>query len=69
MYLNLKTEMIKMGITIEQVASKLNLSGKTISNKIEGKTPFSYEEALNIKEIFFPYCDMQWLFKKIDLAG
>lgn len=66
MYLNLKTEMMKMGITIEEIASKLGLTRGTIFNKIEGKTPLTYDEAMAIKDQFFPYADLQWLFKKIN---
>ena len=31
---------------------------------LNGVTPLTLNEALKIKEVYFPYADMQWLFKK-----
>lgn len=64
MYLNLKKEMDRNGITIEDLSKSLNLHRNTISNKINGSTPLSIEEGMKIRNIFFEYADFQYLFKK-----
>lgn len=68
MLLNLKTEMQKMRVTNNDIAEKLGVSRGTVENKIKGESPLTFEEALKIKDVFFPYADMQWLFKKTNIA-
>lgn len=64
MYLNLKKEMERNGITIEDISKRLNLHRNTVSNKINGLTPLSIEEGITIRNAFFDYADFQYLFKK-----
>jgi hypothetical protein len=65
MYLNLLTEMNRIDVTIEQIADALGLHRNSVSNKINGNTPWTFEEALTIRDKFFPYADIQYLFTKI----
>lgn len=62
-YLNLKGEMAKKNITIENIAKLLNMHRNTIAKKINGPSSFSIEEAFAIKKEFFPDCDMKNLFE------
>lgn len=62
-YLNLKGEMAKKNITIEDIAKLLNMHRNSISKKINGPSSFSIEEAFAVKKKFFPDCDMKELFK------
>lgn len=62
-YLNLKGEMAKKNITIENVAKFLHMHRNTIAKKINGPSSFSIEEAFAIKNEFFPDCDMKNLFE------
>lgn len=64
MYLNLKKEMERNGITIEDISKSLELHRNTVSNKLDGRTPLSIEEGIKIRNTFFEYADFQYLFKK-----
>lgn len=63
MILNLKTEMERNNYTIEKLADVLGIHRNTMMNKLEGKTPLSFEEAQELKEKLFPYADIQYLCK------
>lgn len=67
MYLNLKTEMDRNKISIEKVAEILNIHRNSASNKINGESKFTIEEAFNLRETLFPYADLQYLFKSISI--
>lgn len=45
MYLNLRYQMCKQGITPRMLANELNLSEKSICNKLNRKTEFNITEA------------------------
>ena len=64
MYENLKFEMQKADITIEQIAEDLGVHRNTASNKINGETPLAIEEAIVIRNMRFPHLDFFYLFKK-----
>lgn len=64
MYLNLKKEMERNNVSIDDIARNLDLHRNTVSNKINGNTPLSIEEGIKIRNIFFEYADFQYLFKK-----
>lgn len=63
-YLNLKKEMERNGVTIEDISKSLELHRNTVSNKLNGNTPLSIEEGIKIRNTFFEYADFQYLFKK-----
>ncbi len=63
-YLILIGEMAKRSITIEAVSKLLGLHRNTISNKLNGKTPFSIDEAIEIKDAFFSDWKMEELFRR-----
>ncbi|MED1267407.1 hypothetical protein P4U03_12370 [Bacillus mycoides] len=63
MYPNLRAEMARKGIVITQISSHLNLRYATVSDKINGKFRFYYDEALEIKETFFPDHNLEYLFE------
>jgi plasmid maintenance system antidote protein VapI len=64
MYANLKTEMAVKGVTIEAIAELLGIHRNSVSNKINGNSSFTIEEAVCIKDAHFRYADMQYLFRK-----
>mgnify|MGYP000355716433 FL=1 len=51
---NLKAEMAKCGVTVEAIAEVLKIHRNSASNKINGKSSFTIEEAFEIKTVFFP---------------
>ena len=62
-YTNLKGEIAKKGITQIEIATTLNIHPNTVTNKINGESSFSIEEAFEIKRCFFPEMDLSYLFK------
>lgn len=52
------------GITIRAFAKVLGVDERTIQNKIKGKTPFTYPEAVLSKKELFPEYDLEYLFKE-----
>ena len=71
MYLNLKLEMERTSISIEQIADELGIHRNSASNKLNGTTPFTVEEAIRLRDRFFAYADFQYLFRKmkVEKAG
>jgi transcriptional regulator with XRE-family HTH domain len=51
MYRNLNAEMCRRGLLQKELAKKLHLTLGTMSLKLRGKTPFTLDEALEIKKI------------------
>lgn len=65
MYLNLKTEMARNNIRMEDIAKCLGIHRNSVSNKINGGS-FTIEEGLILQERLFPYADLQYLFRKVN---
>ena len=63
---NLRAEMARKNITMMDLANLLGVRHATISDKINGKYRFYYEEALKIKNTFFPECSLEYLFDSKD---
>lgn len=61
---NLRGEMVRKGITIEELARFLGIHRNSVSNKINGETPFSVDEAFEIQKKYFPKLSLEYLFKK-----
>lgn len=63
MYSFLRGEMIKADITIASLADKVGVSEKTMRNKLNGETDFTWKEALKIRNIVNPDMKMETLFR------
>ena len=61
-YMNLKGEMAKKGITNESIANLLKIHRNSVYNKINGESKFSIDEALAIRNAFFPNYEVDTLF-------
>lgn len=59
---NLEAEMARMGIQRKDLAEKLGVRPATISDKINGKFPFTLDEVVAIKKSFFPNLSLEYLF-------
>lgn len=66
---NLKAEMERYGITILDIQQLLGVSERTVRNKLSGETDFTYPEALNIRDTFFPNLRMEYLFYCDNVKG
>jgi len=64
LYENLKIEMQRAGISIEQIAEDLDIHRNTASNKINGETDFTIQEAIFIRNYRFPQFAFEYLFKR-----
>lgn len=62
MYENLKQAMAAKKVTSKQLSELLGIAEKTVSNKIHGKTDWSYAEVTKLKQFVFPEYDTDWLF-------
>lgn len=63
-YLNLKAEMARKDVSIESISKLLGIHRNSVSNKINGLTSFSIEEAEKIHNNFFPETKLLYLFEK-----
>lgn len=62
--INLKGELAKKDITIEEVAKLLGIHRNSVANKINGDSSFTIEEAFKIHRKYFPKLSLEYLFKK-----
>lgn len=60
--LNVKGEMAKQNITIEEVSKTLNIHRNSVANKLNGESAFTIEEAFKIQEKYFPKLSLGYLF-------
>lgn len=63
---NLRAEMAREGVTMVDISKALGLRYATISDKINGKSRFYYDEAVRVKDLFFPDCTIEYLFKEYE---
>lgn len=57
-------EMAKRKVQKKEVAKKIGVCYKTLNNKIEGKTPFTWPEVCTINDVFFPDIKKDVLFSR-----
>ncbi|KZR58334.1 hypothetical protein [Pseudobacillus badius] len=62
-YRNLRAEMARNNITIQDIADLLNVRYATACDKMNGKYRFFYDEAKAIKEFFFKDQPLEYLFE------
>lgn len=63
-YVNLRAEMAKNGVSVEDVAQTLGIHRNTATNKICGDTPFTIDEAFALRDARFPGYEVGYLFRK-----
>lgn len=54
------------GVSLVDMADLLEVKYQTVSSKINGDSPFQFDEALLIQKTFFPEYQLTYLFKKED---
>ncbi|MBR4624072.1 MAG: XRE family transcriptional regulator [Alphaproteobacteria bacterium] len=64
--INLKKEMAGADVSIEAVAAEIGVHRNTASNKIDGITKITFEEAVKIRNKFFPKLGLEYLFKDVN---
>ena len=68
MYRVLRGEMFKKELSISKLAKMINVSEKTLRNKINGETDFTWNEVCKIHKIVNPKMSKDELFRKDDAA-
>lgn len=63
MYLHLKRLLQERKISNRELGELLNLTEKTVYNKLHGNTEWTYQEVIKIKKFLFPEYDLEYLFK------
>lgn len=63
MYRVLRGEMVKAGISISCLASQIGVTDKTLRNKLNEETDFTWNEARAIRRIVNPKMRIENLFK------
>ena len=69
MYGNLIVAMRLKRVSIEEIAKFLGIHRNSVSNKINGNSKFTIEEAFKIHKRFFQDMNMEELFTKTKNAG
>lgn len=61
-YPNLRAEMARNDISIQQIAAVLNKTRNTVAGKLAGRQPINLDEAFTLTRSFFPDSDVYYLF-------
>ena len=60
-YRNMKAELVRAGVTQEQVAEKLGMSAKNLNLKLNGRVAFAVPEVMEIRDTFAPDATLDYL--------
>lgn len=63
---NLASELRRKGISQSAVAKMLNCTDRTLTNKLNGTTEFSFNEAMAIWKNLLPEFNLDYLFADTD---
>lgn len=63
---NLQAEMKRLGVSNADIRGLIACSEKTIWNKKNGLTPFTVDEAIKIRDAFFPGMQIEYLFARVE---
>lgn len=62
MFLTLRAEMVRHGVSKDDIAKLLGQNEKTTRNRLSGKLDFTVWEMKKIKDKFFPKLTVDYLF-------
>lgn len=65
MYKNAKAEMVRRGLRLEDVAPRMDMTVSTLSQKLNGKYPFTLNEAKTFKSIVETELSLEVLFEEV----
>ncbi len=63
---NIEKAMPQFNVTYFDIQQVLNCSEKTVRNKMQGVTDFTYSEVRNIRDKLFPGMELEYLFDRHD---
>ncbi len=61
---NLKAEMARANVTVAEIAAFSGKSRRTITDRLKGKGQFPIQDAIDVKDAFFPGMDLEYLFAR-----
>lgn len=61
---NLRAEMARSNIVVKDVAKVLGLGNRATRDRLAGRVMFSIDEALAVRDAFFPEVEVGYLFDK-----
>lgn len=61
-------EMAKRKITKKDIAQSIGVRDRTLNNKLNDRTAFTWPEVLQINNCFFPDMELRILFQRADAA-
>lgn len=64
---NLENVRKEKGVSLVDIADLLHVRYQTVSDKINGNSSFKFQEAVEIKQKFFPEFDLEFLFQQDDM--
>mgnify|MGYP001499107902 CR=1 FL=1 len=68
-YPNLEAEMARQGLRRKDLAEVLDVRTATIYDKLNGKFPFTLNEAMRIRDSLFPNLTIDYLFSSETLTA
>lgn len=68
-YKNLEAEMVRRDITRKDIAELLNVRYATVVDKLKGRSNFTLDEAFKIRNAYFPYLSIEYLFEVQDKSA
>ena len=54
----------KSGLSLDDLSERSGVCRRSLQNRLDGKVPFSYEDASTIQKRFFPDLTLDYLFEK-----
>lgn len=61
-HMNLKAEITRHKVRISDIANSIGISERTMRNKLNGVTDFTWGQACKIQKEFFPQLSKDYLF-------
>lgn len=68
MYPNVVAEYKRAGLTLQMIADKLDITISTLSQKLNGKYPITFDEAVKIRDIIVDAKQTRGITINIDMA-
>ena len=69
MYRNLEAELIRKGLSKQEIAHSLNVGYNTLLAKMRGDSSFTLDEAFKIRKIVSAEKPIEYLFEKTDQSA
>lgn len=64
-YQNMKAELLRVGVTQEQVANHLGMTPNNLNAKLNGHVPFTVNEVKEIQHAFTPDATFDYLLETV----